>query len=156
MKWFIERICFAKLSLAASLVLLRSCQKQRLIYQKQQQQQQQQHHHHHHHYHHHHHHHFFETLSFEEESINFSTNSIHLLLLFVIEWYHFEVGNFSINFDLRVAIIVKTFAVNKDTSLGFAWIFFCGLVIQQYFFVFHVLPYDQSCPRFGWQPSRSF
>ena len=149
----IATISLRSLNLAASLVLLRSCQKQRLIYQKQQQQQ---HHHHHHHYHHHHHHHFFETLSFEEESINFSTNSIHLLLLFVIEWYHFEVGNFSINFDLRVAIIVKTFAVNKDTSLGFAWIFFCGLVIQQYFFVFHVLPYDQSCPRFGWQPSRSF
>ena len=149
----IATISLRSLNLAASLVLLRSCQKQRLIYQKQQQQQQ--HHHHHHHYHHHHHH-FFETLSFEEESINFSTNSIHLLLLFVIEWYHFEVGNFSINFDLRVAIIVKTFAVNKDTSLGFAWIFFCGLVIQQYFFVFHVLPYDQSCPRFGWQPSRSF
>ena len=61
-----------------------------------------------------------ETLSFEEESISFSTNSINLLLLFVIEWYHFEVGNFSINFDLRVAIIMKTFAVNKDTSLGFA------------------------------------
>ena len=113
----IATISLRSLNLAASLVLLRSCQKQRLIYQKQQQQQQ---HHHHHHYHHHHHHHFFETLSFEEESINFSTNSIHLLLLFVIEWYHFEVGNFSINFDLRVAIIVKTFAVNKDTSLGFA------------------------------------
>ena len=102
----IATISLRSLSLAASLVLLRSCQKQRLIYQKQQ--------------HHHHHHHFFETLSFEEESINFSTNSIHLLLLFVIEWYHFEVGNFSINFDLRVPIIVKTFAVNKDTSLGFA------------------------------------
>lgn len=55
-----------------------------------------------------------------EESINFSTNSIHSLLLFVIEWYHFEVGNFPINFDLRVAIIMKTFAVNKDASLGFA------------------------------------
>ena len=148
----IATISLRSLNLAASLVLLRSCQKQRLIYQK----QQQQHHHHHHHYHHHHHHHFFETLSFEEESINFSTNSIHLLLLFVIEWYHFEVGIFSINFDLRVAIIMKTFAVNKDTSLGFAWIFFfCGLVTER-FFVFHVLPYDQSCPRFGWQPSKSF
>lgn len=117
----IATISLRSLNLAASLVLLRSCQKQRLIYQKQQQQQ---HDHHHHHYHHHHHHHFFETLSFEEESINFSTNSIHLFLLFVIEWYHFEVGNFSINFDLRVAIIVKTFAVNKDTSLGLRESFF--------------------------------